>query len=160
MNSFYRFDDMKSSVNKFKCSYFNSRSVVLCHAVTKSLMYPSLSLWSLCRGHFLIESVTALSIYLPTYAHSLHIWLFMCVGGGGAVAQSVELAAPGEEVPGSISTVAARSLLVGSVSVKCDQLRQKSWSPRSFSCVAGRKIFRRSVLGPVRDIALLLTATV
>ena len=39
------------------------------------------------------------------------------VGGGGAVAQSVERATPGEEVPGSITAVAARSLLVGSVSV-------------------------------------------
>ena len=38
-------------------------------------------------------------------------------GGGGAVAQSVECATPGEEVLGSILTVAARSLLVGSVSV-------------------------------------------
>ena len=37
--------------------------------------------------------------------------------GGGAVAQSVEHATPGEEVPGSIPGVAARSLLVGSVSV-------------------------------------------
>ena len=34
-----------------------------------------------------------------------------------AVAQSVELATPGEEVPGSIPAVAVRSLLVGSVSV-------------------------------------------
>ena len=36
---------------------------------------------------------------------------------GGAVAQSVERATPGEEVPGSIPAVAARFLLVGSVSV-------------------------------------------
>ena len=36
---------------------------------------------------------------------------------GGAVAQSVERAIPGQEVPGSIPAVAARSLLVGSVSV-------------------------------------------
>ena len=36
---------------------------------------------------------------------------------GGAVAQSVERETPGEEVPGSVPTVAARSLLVGSVSV-------------------------------------------
>ena len=35
----------------------------------------------------------------------------------GAVAQSVERTTPGEEVPGWISAVAARSLLVGSVSV-------------------------------------------
>ena len=38
-------------------------------------------------------------------------------GGGGAVAKSVERTTPGEEVPGSISAVAARSLLVRSVSV-------------------------------------------
>ena len=36
---------------------------------------------------------------------------------GGAVAQSVERATPGDEVPGSIPAVATRSLLVGSVSV-------------------------------------------
>ena len=36
---------------------------------------------------------------------------------GDAVAQSVERATPGQEVPGSIPAVAARSLLVGSVSV-------------------------------------------
>ena len=36
---------------------------------------------------------------------------------GGAVAQWVERATPGEKVPGSIPTVAALSLLVGSVSV-------------------------------------------
>ena len=34
-----------------------------------------------------------------------------------AVAQSVERATPGDEVPGSIPAVAVRSLLVGSVSV-------------------------------------------
>ena len=34
-------------------------------------------------------------------------------GGGGAVAESVERSTPGEEVLGSIPTVAARSLLVG-----------------------------------------------
>ena len=38
-------------------------------------------------------------------------------GGGGAVAQSVERATPGEEVPGSIPAVAARPLLVGWVGV-------------------------------------------
>ena len=37
--------------------------------------------------------------------------------GGGAVAQSVERATPGQEVLGSITAVAARSLLVGAVSV-------------------------------------------
>ena len=38
-------------------------------------------------------------------------------GGGGRVAQSVERATPGEEVPGSIPAVIGRSLLVGSMSV-------------------------------------------
>ena len=36
---------------------------------------------------------------------------------GGAVAQSVERATPGDEVRSSIPAVAVRSLLVGSVSV-------------------------------------------
>ena len=36
---------------------------------------------------------------------------------GGAVAQSVEHSTPGQEVQGSIPAVAARSLLVGSVSL-------------------------------------------
>ena len=36
---------------------------------------------------------------------------------GGAVAQSVVRATPDEEILGSISAVAARSLLLGSVSV-------------------------------------------
>ena len=36
---------------------------------------------------------------------------------GVAVAHSVERATPGEEVPGSIAALAARYLLVGSVSV-------------------------------------------
>ena len=34
-------------------------------------------------------------------------------GGGGVIAQSLELATPGEEVPGSIPAVAALSPLVG-----------------------------------------------
>ena len=34
----------------------------------------------------------------------------------------------------------------------CDRLRQKSWSLSSVSGVAARKIVRRSVLGPVRNI--------
>ena len=63
------------------------------------------------------------------------------------VAQSVERATPGEAVVGSIPAVAARFLLVGSVSVKCDRLRQKSWSPYSASCVAALKIVRRQSWG-------------
>ena len=41
----------------------------------------------------------------------------MHYGSGGVVAQSVERATLGEEVPGSNPAAAARSLLVGSVSV-------------------------------------------
>ena len=47
--------------------------------------------------------------YLANISHSRLI--------GGAVAQSVKRATPGEEVPGSIPAVASRSLLVGSMSV-------------------------------------------
>ena len=61
---------------------------------------------------------------------------------GGAVAQSVEQTTPGEEVPGSITAVVDRSLLLGSVSVKCDRLRQKSWFSSSVSCVAAGKFAR------------------
>ena len=74
-------------------------------------------------------------------------------GGGGEGAQSVERATLGEEVPGSIPAVAPLSLLVGSVSVKCDRLRQNAWSPRPVSYVVGGKIVRRSVSAPVRDRA-------
>ena len=41
--------------------------------------------------------------------------LSLHLGGGGALAQLVECATPGEEVLGSIPDVAAQSLLVGSV---------------------------------------------
>ena len=37
-------------------------------------------------------------------------------GGGGGIAQSVERVTPGDEVPSLISVVAARCLLIGSVS--------------------------------------------
>ena len=72
---------------------------------------------------------------------------------GGGVAQSVERATSGGELPGLIPTVAACSLLAGSVSVKCDRLRQKSWFPSSVSIVAERKIVRSTVLWPVRNMA-------
>ena len=49
------------------------------------------------------------------------IMLYRLCGGRGS--STVERATPGEEVPGSIAPVAARPLLVGSVSVKCDRLR-------------------------------------
>ena len=69
----------------------------------------------------------------------------------GAVAQSVERATtPGEEAVGSVPVVATRSLLVGSVSVYCKQLRQKSWPPRSVSYVAVRIIIRRQSWDPPR----------
>ena len=53
----------------------------------------------------------------PVFTHSMYDKLFCVCPKGGAVAQSVERATPGEEVPGSIPAVAAHSLLVGSVSV-------------------------------------------
>ena len=43
-------------------------------------------------------------------------WWICLLGEGGAVAQSLERATPDEEVVGSIPAVAARSLLVGSMS--------------------------------------------
>ena len=67
---------------------------------------------------------------------------------GGAVTQSGEVATPSEEVLSSIPGVVARSLLVGSVSVSCDRLRQKPWSPCSVSCVAAHKIVRRQSWDP------------
>ena len=42
--------------------------------------------------------------------------IFFLNQNGGVVGQSVECATPGEEVLGLITAVAARSLLVGSVS--------------------------------------------
>ena len=59
--------------------------------------------YDFCISSFLIF----FSIYTQQY-----VWRSV-----GAVAQSVQRATPGEEVPGSIPAVAARSLLVGSVSV-------------------------------------------
>ena len=59
-------------------------------------------------------------------------------------------ATPGEEVVDANPAVTARSLLVGSVSVWCDLLRQMSWSPSSVSCVAARKIIRRQSWDPSR----------
>ena len=53
------------------------------------------------------------SVVVSTVFQYPHTW----GGGGGAVAQSVERATPGEEVPCSIPAVAARSPLVVSVSV-------------------------------------------
>ena len=58
-------------------------------------------------------SFIAFIFFLPNYIHGFaypRLW-------GGAVAQSVELATPSEEVPGLIPAAAAGSLLVGSVSV-------------------------------------------
>ena len=45
-----------------------------------------------------------------------YLGLFFALSLGSAVAQSVERATPGEEVPGSIPAVTARSLLIGLVS--------------------------------------------
>ena len=54
-------------------------------------------------------------IFLTTLA--MHKIFFFLSKVGGAVAQLVERATPGEEVRGLIPNVAARSLLVGPVSV-------------------------------------------
>ena len=54
---------------------------------------------------------------LPSAFLSLSLKILLFEKVGGVVAQSVERATPGEEVPGLIPAVAARSLLVGSVSV-------------------------------------------
>ena len=56
-------------------------------------------------------------LFIVRDEHEMFISIKAGGGGGGAIAQSVERATPGEEVPGSIPDVAARSLLVGSVSV-------------------------------------------
>ena len=52
-----------------------------------------------------------------------------------------------------VSLISITVFVCLNMSVSCDRLRQKSWSPSSASCVAARKIVRRSVLGPVREIA-------
>ena len=54
------------------------------------------------------------NIDLLIYCNCLIKALFLT---SGVVAQSVESATPGEEVPGSIPAVAATSILVGLVSV-------------------------------------------
>ena len=48
-----------------------------------------------------------------------YVYILICnyISMGGCGSSGVECATPGEEVPGSIPAVAARSLLVGSVSV-------------------------------------------
>ena len=56
-------------------------------------------------------------ILKPCKLHPFFHFVITRGGGGGAVAQSVERATPGKEVPGSIPAVAARSILVRSVSV-------------------------------------------
>ena len=53
--------------------------------------------------------IVILMVITPSFEASL--------GHGGRGSSAVERATPGEEVPGSIPAVAARSLQVGSVSV-------------------------------------------
>ena len=64
-------------------------------------------------------SLSSFFIHLPSPPLSLYLPLspYLSLSRGGAVAQSIERATSGEEVPGSIRAVAALSLLVGSVSV-------------------------------------------
>ena len=58
----------------------------------------------------------------------------------GAVAQSVERSTRGQEMACSILAPGALSQLVGSVSVECDRLRQKSWSSGSVSVLQHIKL--------------------
>ena len=62
-------------------------------------------------------SITTSSWYWCIFLRCVMRCKIIIIFLGGAVAQSVERATPGEEVPGLIPAVAARSLLVGSVSV-------------------------------------------
>ena len=73
----------------------------------------------MCTIHFFFLNLTRPSGNVKkTHAisHSICI-LSVDRGAGGAVAQSVERATPGEEVSGLISAMAVRSLLFGLVSV-------------------------------------------
>ena len=63
-----------------------------------------------------IESVAGLSIYISLKKKTTDFTLQTDAKDGGMVDQSVERSVPGEEVVGSITAVAARSLLVGSIS--------------------------------------------
>ena len=74
-----------------------------------------------------VEAKMYVDLYIKLYIY-IYIYIYilitkgtlLCVwayAAGGVVAQLVERTTPGEEVPGSILPVAARSLLVGSVSV-------------------------------------------
>ena len=71
---------------------------------------------------FLIEYMINEGCHKESYLFFLHRifsseFLGCSMGVGGGLAQSVERTTPDEEVPGSIPAVAARFLLVGSVSV-------------------------------------------
>ena len=101
-------------------------------SLSRSITLSRLIHGTACYTHFL--SFIYCIVY---YRRSNTRWV------GGAVAQSVERATPGEEAVGSIPAVATCFLLFGLGSVKCDRLRQKSWSPHSVSCVAARKFVRR-----------------
>ena len=64
---------------------------------------------------------------------SLKVWNRYLAKEDGAVAQLVESVTPGEVAVGLIPVPGACFLLFWLVSVSCDRLRQKSWSPRSVS---------------------------
>ena len=132
------------------------------YSVNRGKFYPKNSdhiwlLWYLSK-HELRH--TRIMLNQLAHLHSLFFFTARLCVRGCAVAQSVECATPGE-VPGSIPPVAAHSLLVGSVSVYMCNVTgwDKTRGLPAVSCVAARKIVRRSVLGPVRDIALLLRRT-
>ena len=58
-----------------------------------------------------------IKVFFKFFFSKQKIPIIYAIKFGGAVAQAVECATPGEEVAGSIPAVAARSLLVGSLSV-------------------------------------------
>ena len=105
----------------------------------------------LCSGRVIsVVSWTKVTIFyhvnlcclLLSFQSSNKNWSFMSLYLFFDIVRLEKLSTPGEEVLGSIPTVTAGSPLVGSVSVLCDLLRQKSWSPHSVSCVAASKIVR------------------
>ena len=56
-------------------------------------------------------------VYILASGFTILFHSLLSRGGGGGVAQPIERATSGEEVLGSIPIVAARSLLIGSVSI-------------------------------------------
>ena len=66
---------------------------------------------------FIILTISLILTITFVITISLSFNVALTKSSGGAVAQSVERATPGEEVPSSILAVVAHSLLAGSVSL-------------------------------------------